>query len=33
MKFPYGNEVVQNECHKRGIEMFFGWELIKLTSN
>lgn len=33
MKFPYGNEVVLDECHKRGIDVFFGWELLELKSN
>lgn len=27
-KFPYANEVVLEECRKRGIEVHFGWELI-----
>lgn len=32
--FPYANEVVEDECHKRGIEVFYGWEMIEMkTSN
>ena len=27
MKFPYANEVVLDECHKRGIEVHYGWEM------
>jgi len=27
---PYANEVAQDECHKRGIDMMFGWEMIKM---
>jgi hypothetical protein len=23
-KFPYANEVALDECHKRGVEVFFG---------
>ena len=33
MKFPYGNEVVQDECHKRGIEVFYGQELISMRTD
>ena len=33
MKFPYGNEVILDECHKRGIDVFFGWELIEMKNN
>ena len=25
--FPYMNEVILDECHKRGIEVHFGWEM------
>ena len=33
MKFPYANEVVLDECHKRGIEVHFGQELIKVRTD
>lgn len=26
-QFPYANEVVLDECNKRGIELYLGWEL------
>ncbi len=26
-KFPYANEVALEECRKRGIDVFFGWEM------
>ena len=29
-KFSYANEVALDECHKRGIEVYFGWEMIKV---
>ncbi len=29
-KFPYANEVALDECHKRGVEVFLGQELIKI---
>jgi hypothetical protein len=32
-KFPYANEVALDECHKRGIEVHFGWEMIKVESS
>lgn len=28
--FPYANEVALEECEKRGIEVNFGWELLKV---
>lgn len=28
--FPYANEVILNECHKRGIDVNLGWEMIKV---
>lgn len=28
-KFPYANEFALEECEKRGIEVHFGWEMIK----
>ena len=28
--FPYANEVALDECAKRGIEVNFGWELLKV---
>lgn len=27
---PYANEVALDECNKRGIEVMFGWEMIKV---
>ena len=27
---PYANEVALDECNKRGIEVMFGWEMIKI---
>jgi sulfide:quinone oxidoreductase len=32
-KFSYANEVALDECHKRGIEVHFGWEMIKVESS
>jgi len=32
-KFPYMNEVMLDECHKRGIEVHLGWELQKIAYN
>lgn len=32
-EFPYANEVALEECHKRGIEVFFGWEMTKIYIN
>ena len=29
-KFPYANEVALEECEKRGVEVMFGWELLKM---
>ena len=29
-KFPYANEVALDECHKRGIDVMFGWEMTKV---
>ena len=29
-KFPYANEFVLDECHKRHIDVNFGWELLKV---
>jgi len=33
MPFPYANEVVLDECHKRGIEVHFGWEMMQVKRN
>jgi hypothetical protein len=27
------NEVILDECHKRGIEVYFGWEMMELKRN
>jgi len=32
-QFPYANEVALDECHKRDIDVMFGWELIELKSD
>jgi len=32
-KFGYANEVALDECHKRGIEVMFGWELLKVHTS
>ena len=32
-KFPYANEVVLDECHKRGIEVNFGWEMTSVRDD
>ena len=32
-KFGYANEVALEECHKRGIEVMFGWELLKVHTS
>lgn len=31
--FPYANEVALDECHKRGIELYLGWELQEVKYN
>jgi sulfide:quinone oxidoreductase len=32
-RFPYANEVALEECHKRGIDVMFGWEMLKVHRN
>ena len=32
-KFSYANEVVLEEFKKRGIDVYFGWEMIEMKSN
>lgn len=32
-KFPYANEVALEECRKRNIEVFFGWEMVSVRYN
>lgn len=32
-KFPYANEVAMEECHKRGIDVNLGWELVRIAMN
>jgi len=32
-KFDYANEIALDECHKRGVDVMFGWEMIKLHNN
>lgn len=29
-KFSYANEVALDECHKRGIDVMFGWEMLEV---
>ena len=31
--FPYANEVALDECHKRGIDVMFGWEMLEVKQN
>lgn len=33
MEFGYANDVILDECHKRGIELHFGWEMIEVKKN
>ena len=32
-RFPYANAVALEECDKRGIEVYFGWEMISMKYN
>jgi sulfide:quinone oxidoreductase len=32
-EFPYANEVALDECHKRGVDVMFGWEMIEVKYN
>ena len=32
-QFPYANEVALDECHKRGIDVMFGWEMLEVKSD
>ena len=32
-RFPYANEVALDECDKRGIDVMFGWEMVKVHKN
>lgn len=32
-RFPYANEVALDECHKRGIDVCFGWEMIEIKKD
>jgi len=32
-RFGYANEVALDECHKRGIDVMFGWEMLKVHKN
>ena len=32
-KFAYANEVALDECHKRGIELMFGWEMLEVKKD
>ena len=32
-RMPYANEVALDECHKRCIDVMFGWEMLKLHHN
>lgn len=31
--FPYANEIILDECHKRGIDVHFGWEMKQIKTN
>lgn len=31
--FPYANEIILEECHKRGIEMHLGWEMLSIQED
>jgi len=32
-QFDYANEVALEECHKRNIEVMFGWEMMEVKRN
>ena len=32
-RMPYANEVALEECHKRGVDVMFGWEMVKVGRN
>lgn len=32
-KMPYANEIALDECHKRGVDVMFGWEMLKVHFN
>jgi sulfide:quinone oxidoreductase len=32
-EFPYANEIALDECHKRNIDVMFGWEMIEVKYN
>lgn len=32
-RFPYANEIAEEECFKRGIDVMYGWEMTKLHKN
>ena len=32
-RFPYANEIALEECHKRGVDVMFGWEMVKVHRN
>jgi hypothetical protein len=32
-KFPYANEVALEECRKRGIDVYFGWEMTSVRTD
>jgi len=32
-QFPYANEVALDECHKRGIDVMFGWEMLEVKQD
>ena len=33
MPFPYANEIALDECHKRGIEVLLGWEMLSIQQD
>lgn len=32
-QFPYANEVALDECHKRGVDVMFGWEMLEVKQD
>lgn len=32
-RFPYANEIALEECHKRGIDVMLGWELLEVKKD
>jgi hypothetical protein len=32
-RFPYANEVALDECHKRGIDVMLGYEMLEVKTD